>query len=103
MTNYHLRIRPTRGAEDAIMSLETILAELPALTEEERKAVSRQLYELSVDATRKLLEHWESLPPLPRGHWTKVFEEWTGKGEEDVPEDFSLNLDHYIYGVPKRW
>jgi hypothetical protein len=35
--------------------------------------------------------------------WTKVFEEWTGKGEEDLPEDFSLNHDHYIHGAPRKW
>ena len=85
------------------MSLETILAELPQLTEKEREAIERALYDLSVEATRQWLRRWESLPPLASGHWDKVFEEWTGKAEEDLPEDFSLNHDHYIHGAPKRW
>lgn len=84
------------------MSLQQILAELPKLTEHEREAVECKLDELSVEAAREWMRQWESLPPLPRGHWTKVFEEWTGKNEEDVPEDFSLNHDHYIHGAPKR-
>lgn len=85
------------------MSVERILAELPRLTEEERRVIERALYEVSVEETRKWLERWESLPPLPPGHWAEVFEEWTGKGEEDVPEDFSVNHDHYIHGAPKKW
>lgn len=85
------------------MSLGTILAGLRKLTEEERNIVAEKLYELSVEATREWLKEWELRPPLPPGHWTKVFEDWTGKGEEDLPEDFSLNHDHYMHGVPKRW
>lgn len=85
------------------MSLEEILAELPRLSAAQRKAVEGKLHELSVEATRQWVKEWESRPPLPAGHWTKVFEEWTGKGDEDLPEDFSINHDHYIHGVPKKW
>ena len=85
------------------MSLEKILAELPSLNKEEREAVECRLYELSVEASRQWVKQWESREPLPPGYWTKVFEEWTGKGDEDLPEDFSINHDHYIHGAPKRW
>lgn len=85
------------------MCLKAILAELPSLTKEEREAVERKLYELSLEASRQWVKQWESQPPLQPGHWTKIFEEWTGKGDEDIPEDFSINHDHYIHGVPKKW
>lgn len=85
------------------MTLEEILAALPKLTEEERRIVEEKLYDLSVEAIHQRLLKWESEPDLPPGHWTKVFAEWTGKGEEDLPEDFSLNHDHYIHGAPRKW
>lgn len=85
------------------MTLDEILVELPKLTEQERRIVEEKLYDLSVEAIHQRILRAESQPPLPPGHWTKVFEEWTGKGEEDLPEDFSLNHDHYIHGAPRKW
>ena len=85
------------------MTLEQILAELPKLTEQERQVVEDKLCDLSDEEDHRRILRWESEPPLPLGHWTKVFEDWTGKGEEDVPEDFSLNHDHYIHGAPRKW
>lgn len=85
------------------MTLEQILAELPNLTEEERLTVEGKLCELSDEAIHQRILKWESEPDLPLGHWTKVFEEWTGKGDEELPEDFSLNHDHYIHGAPRKW
>lgn len=84
------------------MSLETILGELPSLTEAERDFVAHKLDELSVEATRQWLKQWKSRPPLAPGHWTELFGEWTGKSEEDLPEDFSLNHDRYVCGAPKK-
>lgn len=85
------------------MTLEQILAELSNLTEEERRIVEDKLFDLSDEDDHRRIVKWESEPPLPPGHWTKVFEEWTGKGEEDLPEDFSVNHDHYIHGAPRKW
>lgn len=85
------------------MSLEAILAELPRLTQEERKVVDEKLYELYEEETRALIEQWRSEPPLPAGYWAEVFKDWTGQCKEDMPTDFSLNHDHYLYGRPKEW
>lgn len=85
------------------MTLEQILTALPQLTEEERRLVEEKLYDLTVEATHQRILKMESGPPLPLGHWTKVFEQWTGQGEEDLPEDFSVNHDHYIHGAPRKW
>jgi hypothetical protein len=54
-------------------------------------------------ASRERLERRSLEPDLRPGHWTKVFEDWTGKGEGDFPEDFSLNHNHYIHGASKKW
>ena len=85
------------------MTVGQILAELPKMSEEERRIVEEKLYDLSVEAIHQRILRAESQPLLPPGHWTKVFKEWTGKGEEDLPEDFSLNHDHYIHGAPRKW
>lgn len=85
------------------MSLETILAELPQLKEEERGAIERALYEISEEVIRAQLRQWESEPPLPVGYWKEVFRDWTAQCKEDMPEDFALNHDHYIHGRPKEW
>lgn len=85
------------------MTLEEILAELPNLKEEELDAISDQLHELSVKATREWVEQRSLEPDLPPGHWTEIFKDWTGKGDGDFPEDFSLNHDHYIHGAPRKW
>ena len=85
------------------MTLEAILAALPNLEEKELDAIRHELHELYKKAIKARLERHALLPDLPPGHWTEVFKEWTGKGEGDFPEDFSLNHDHYIYGAPKKW
>lgn len=85
------------------MTLEQILAELPKLTEEERRIIDEKLCDIYDEDIHRRILAWELEPDLPLGHWTKVFEEWTGKGEEDLPEDFSLNHDHYIHGAPRKW
>lgn len=85
------------------MSLETILAELPKLTDDERETVERTIYSLSEEAIRAQLRRWESEPPLPAGYWTEVFKDWTGQCKQDLPRDFSLNHDYYIHGRPKGW
>jgi hypothetical protein len=93
----------TNRVEGESMTLEEILAALPNLTEEELEAVDHTLYELDLKASRERLERRSLEPDLPPRHWTKVFEDWTGKGEGDFPEDFSFNHDHYIHGAPKKW
>lgn len=86
------------------MCLETILAELPQLTEEERKIIEDMICDLSDQSSRERLRQ----PASPRSllasdYWTKVFDGWRGKGEEGLPEDFSLNHDHYMHGAPREW
>lgn len=85
------------------MSLETILAELPELTEEDRKIIEDMICALSDDSSRETLGQPGTLPtPPPRDYWTKIFAGWKDKDEEGLPDDLSLNHDYYIYGVPKQ-
>lgn len=83
------------------MSLEAILAELPQLTDQERAIVTDMICDLSDGLAREKLGP-SKLPPAlpPRDYWTKIFEGWAGEGEEDLPEDLSLNHDRYVNGVP---
>jgi hypothetical protein len=85
------------------MTLDEILGALPNLKEEELEVIRSVLHELYKKAIKARIEGHALEPDLPPGHWTEVFKEWTGKAEDDFPEDFSLNHDHYIYGTPKKW
>lgn len=73
------------------MSAQEIIAELSRLDRKELERVDAQLHELLAAAKR------DSEPrQKPIG---KV--EFAGKAE-GLPPDYSINLDHYLYGVPKR-
>jgi len=86
------------------MSLETILAELPQLTEEEREIVGDMICDLSDESSREKPGESESVPTLlPEDYWAKIFAGWDDKDEEDLPEDLSLNHGHYVHGAPKEW
>jgi hypothetical protein len=82
------------------MSLETILAELSQLTEEERQLVGEMISDLSDESSREKRGQSESPQTLlPADYWTKIFAGWDGKGEENLPDDLSLNHDHYVHGA----
>ena len=75
------------------MSAQEIIAELSKLDRKELEKVDAQLHELLVEAKR------DGEPcQKPIG---KVLLEFAGQAEGLSP-DYSINLDHYLYGVPKR-
>jgi hypothetical protein len=75
------------------MSAQEIIAELSRLDRTELEKVDAQLHELLAEAKRDTKRRQK-----PIG---KVLLEFAGKAE-GFPADYSVNLDHYLYGVPKR-
>ena len=74
------------------MSAQEIIAELSKLNRTELERVEAQLHELL--ATKR--DGASRREPIGR-----VLLEFAGKAE-DLPEDYSLNLDHYVHGLAKR-
>jgi hypothetical protein len=69
------------------MSAQEIIAELSKLEPIELQLVKQKLQE------------WESLAQHePRTRWGQALLEITGTAE-DLPADFSVNHDHYLYGT----
>ena len=76
------------------MSAQEIIAELSKLDRKELERVDGQLHKLLGPAKRD-----DAAPrQKPIG---KVLLEFAGKAE-GLPPDYSINLDHYLHGVPKR-
>ena len=75
------------------MSAQEIIAELSKLGPKDLERVDAQLHELLAAATR---ENTSRQKPIG-----KVLLEFAGKAQ-GLPPDYSTNLDHYLYGVPKR-
>lgn len=76
-------------------SLEAVLEEARKLPPEERRELAERLLEESEQPAggeegpiwEKIIRLMRDVPP----------EDW-----EDVPSDGSINVDHYLYGAPKR-
>lgn len=69
------------------MSAHEIIAELPKLNRVELEAVDAKLHQL--------------LGRSPARHWGEAMAEFAGAVEE-LPADYALNHDHYLYQVPKQ-
>jgi len=74
------------------MSAQEIIAELSKLDRKELERVDAQLHELLGVAQRKKGAQ-KSL--------REILLHFAGKAE-GLPPDYSTNLDHYLYGLPKR-
>lgn len=74
------------------MSAQEIIAELSKLDRKELERVDAQLRKLLEPAQNKS----QSGKPL-----REVLLQFAGKAQ-GLPPDYSMNLDHYLYGVPKR-
>ena len=74
------------------MSAQEIIAELSKLNRKDLERVDAQLRELLGPAVTK--KNFEK--PL-----REVLLGFAGKAE-GLPPDYSTNLDHYVYGLPKR-
>jgi hypothetical protein len=75
------------------MSAQEIIAELSKLDRKELERVNAQLCELLAAAKRDGQSRQESIG--------KILLEFAGKAE-NLPADYSINLDHYLHGLPKR-
>ena len=75
------------------MSANEIIAELPKLQRQDLERVDARLHQL-LDATKR----GPAAAHKPIG---QVLLEFAGKAQ-GLPADYSTNLDHYLYGVPKR-
>jgi len=78
-----------RSSSESFMSVQEIIAELPKLGPEELRLVVEKLHELEGSARQ------------PKTAWGKALLEVVG-GADDLPADFSVNHDHYLYGAPKQ-
>jgi hypothetical protein len=74
------------------MSAQEIIAELSKLDRVELERVDAQLH--------KLLEPAQS-KTQPQKPLREVLLQFAGKAQ-GLPPDYSINLDHYLYGLPKR-
>ena len=75
------------------MSANEIIAELPKLEQADLERVDARLHQL-LEAGRR--DKVPSRKPIGQ-----VLLEFAGKAQ-GMPSDYSTNLDHYLYGVPKR-
>ena len=69
------------------------------------KAIFEQVNSLTLEQQEKVLEFAKSLLPVRRNLWEIWQEHLKEIPEEewdDVPTDASINLDHYLYGAPKK-
>jgi hypothetical protein len=74
------------------VSAQEIIAELSKFDRKELERVDAQLH--------KLLKPAQS-QSLPEKRLREVLLHFAGKAQ-GLPPDYSTNLDHYLYGLPKR-
>jgi len=72
------------------MSAQEIIAELANLKPEELRLVKEKLSQLEADG-----------PSKPQSGWGRALLDVVGTAD-DLPADLAKNLDHYLYGTPKR-
>ena len=70
-----------------------------------REKIIEKVKVLSVDQQEKVLEFVENLEP-PRKTlwemWQKHLKDIPEAELDKIPTDASVNLDHYLYGAPKK-
>ena len=69
------------------------------------KAIVEKVNSLTLEQQEKVLEFVKGLVPPRRNLWEMWQEHLKEIPEEEwdeVPTDASINLDHYLYGVPKK-
>ncbi len=71
------------------MSVQEIIAELPKLDPEEFRLVREKVLEIA------------AATPQPKTAWGKALLEVAATAD-DLPPDFSVNHDHYLYGTSRR-
>lgn len=83
------------------MSLLEILSELPNLKAEELAELRTRISELEENSTSP--EKEQDTPPVeyPKGSWQEALARLAGS-VDGLPADASQQVDHYLYGTPKR-
>lgn len=71
------------------MSVQEILSELPRLEPAEFRLVLDKVQEI------------EAAGRQPKTAWGKALQDVAGCAD-DLPSDFSVNHDHYLYGTPRH-
>lgn len=69
------------------------------------QAIVDKVKVLSAEQQEKVLEFVENLEPAKRTPWQIWQEHLKNIPEEEldkIPTDASINLDHYLYGAPKK-
>jgi len=69
------------------------------------KTIIEKVKVLSAEQQEQVLEFVENLKPQKRTPWQIWQEQLKDIPEEEldkIPTDASINLDHYIYGAPKK-
>jgi hypothetical protein len=57
---------------------------------------------LSEDQQEKVLKFVENLEPPRKTLWEKHLQDIPEEELDKIPTDASVNLDHYLYGAPKK-
>jgi hypothetical protein len=69
------------------------------------ETIMTRVKNLSVDQQEQVLEFVETLDVSRKSIWDKLEERLDLVPQEefaDLPADASLNIDHYLYGAPKK-
>ncbi len=94
-----------RGKSNCINVFVLRYGEVEVMANEVIKTLAEKIKVLSPEQQEKVLEFVENLEPKRRTLWDMWKEELKDIPEEewdDVPTDASVNLDHYLYGAPKK-
>lgn len=74
--------------------VESIFAKIKTLAPEQQRAVLRFVEKLTAPDTQPATTIWQEIREIVK---EVPDEEW-----ERLPRDGSANLDHYLYGAPKK-
>lgn len=69
------------------------------------KTIAEKVKILSAEQQEKVLEFVENLEPqgrTPWEIWQELLKDIPDEEWDEVPTDASVNLDHYLYGAPKK-
>ncbi len=81
------------------MTAKEIIAEVEKLAPVEREEVLAAVRRLTLLASEEATGN--SSGETEENLWD-VLSEFAGKADGGMPSDMSINLDHYLYGTPKR-
>lgn len=75
------------------------------MSNELEKAIFKKVNSLTLEQQEKVFEFVERFVPPRRNlweMWQEHLKEIPDEEWDDVPTDASINLDHYLYGAPKK-